>query len=117
MQTTITQPIALAGTDKIETTGESNAGRAMQRRCLDTGEASSRWDRVQLCQLVERQFCFAIRQREANNHVLTAELSPKPLRGPFLRLGSAQTLDPNKIPLRHLTRPRNRSRNRSRVRV
>jgi hypothetical protein len=66
-------------------------------------------DWVQLCQLVERQFRFPIRQWESDNNILTAKLTPKRIRGPFLRLWPAQTLDPNKIPFRHKKRPKTRT--------
>jgi hypothetical protein len=66
-------------------------------------------DGVQLCQLVERQFRFLIRQGEPDDNVLTAQLPPKPIRRPLLRLRPAQTFNPNKIPLRHRKRPKTRT--------
>jgi hypothetical protein len=62
-------------------------------------------DRMQLRQLVERQFCVLIRQLESDDDVLTSKLAPKPIRGPFLRLRSARTFDPNKVPFGHGERP------------
>ena len=63
------------------------------------------WHRVQLGQLTKRQFRLPIRQREADNNILTTKLAPKRIRRPFLRLWSAQTLDPDKVPLSHNERP------------
>jgi len=77
-------------------------------------EASFDWDRVQLCQLIERQLRFPIRQGEPHNNVLTAKLAPQRIRRPLLRLRSAQTLDPNKVPLRHKKRSKSRTLRRCR---
>ena len=52
-------------------------------------------------QFIERQMCFRIAQREAHNDILATELPPDPVRGPFLRHGSAQPLDPDEVPFRH----------------
>jgi len=61
---------------------------------------------MQLCEVVERQSRFPIRQRKANDDILTAHLPPKSLRRPFLRLRSARALDPDKIPVCHVKRPK-----------
>jgi len=63
------------------------------------------WHRVQLGQLTKRQFRLPIRQRKADNNILTTKLAPKRIRRPFLRLLSTQTLDPDKVPLSHNERP------------
>jgi ribosome-associated toxin RatA of RatAB toxin-antitoxin module len=72
---------------------------------ISNDEASLARHRMQLGQLVERQFCILIRQLESDDDVLTSKLPPKPIRGPFLRLRSAWTLEPNQIPLGHDKRP------------
>ena len=64
---------------------------------------------VQLCQVVERQFRLLIRQGKPDDNVLTAQLTPKRIRTPLLRLRPAQTVDPNKVPLRHKKRPKART--------
>ena len=64
------------------------------------------WDRMQLGQQAKRQFRFPIRQWEADNNVLTTKLAPKRIRRPFLRFRSAQTIDPDKVPLTHNKRPK-----------
>src|SRR5688572_22670120 len=64
---------------------------------------------MQLRQLIERQLRFPIRQWKSDNNVLTAKLAPKRIRGPLLRLRSAQPIDPNQIPLSHNKRPRTRT--------
>jgi hypothetical protein len=61
---------------------------------------------MQLRELVERQFGFPIRQGKANNNILAAHLPPKSFRRPFLRLRSAQALNPDKVAVCHVERPK-----------
>src|SRR5688500_11518746 len=77
----------------------------VEARVSDLAAASLARDRMQLRQLVERQLRVPIRQLEADDDVLTSKLAPKRIRGPFLRLRSARTLDPNKVPVGHGKRP------------
>jgi hypothetical protein len=56
---------------------------------------------MELCQFVEREFRFLVRQCVADDHVLAAKLSPKRIRRPLLRRGAARTFDPDEILLRH----------------
>ena len=56
---------------------------------------------MQPCKLIQRQLGFAVGQGKTDDDVVAAELAPETVRRPFLRLRSAQAIDPDEVPLGH----------------